>query len=179
VIAVEIDNETASREPAAGKAREALESALASDVAAVLSERYSSEAVKMDGEEIAFIVNAGEGGADFFEEASALLRRAGAAFRASYGLSFSAAVSGLVGEARNLTSARNQALGALKYRFVFGPGCVILPDMLKKNLASRQFDYDYSKRGSSRPCAATTWRGWRHASPGSCRTCMTSTTTTS
>jgi AraC-like DNA-binding protein len=144
VIAVEIDNEMVPRERVNTKTREALESALASDIAAVLSERYPNEAVKMEGEEIAFILNAGEGSSDFFGEASGLLRRAGAAFKAAYGTGFSAAASGLVGEAKELTNARNQAVESLKYRFIFGPGCVILPDMLKRNLTSRQFDYDYS-----------------------------------
>ena len=142
VISVKPDTE-ALQNGVGSQTREAMKSALSTDISSILSKRFHNEAVEMEGDEIAFIVSAGDGGSQFHSEASTLLRDADTVFKASCHASFSAAVSDLVRDVKELTKAYTQAADNLKYRFITGPGSVILPDALRKDRSSRQFDYSY------------------------------------
>jgi AraC-like DNA-binding protein len=143
VVTTKLDNESALQDRFDSETRNALKSAVGRELSREFSRQFRHETVEMEGNEVVSIANAGALDAESSVRVSNMLIRARTELKASYGVSFSAALCDYPGDFKGIAETYFQAANYLKYRFVLGPASVILPEMLRKNISARQFDYSY------------------------------------
>lgn len=145
VILLAIDRHKEFEEKNDVATRELLKFAIVNITTEILSGSFLNETVEMKNDEIAIIINTGKVSSGIYEQLSLLLKEAQRNVMEYYNISFTAVLSEETDKVNKLTPLYTQVVNYSMYRFIFGLMSVITPDMLTKNLAVVQHDYNYEK----------------------------------
>ena len=145
VILLVIDKHKEFEEKNDIKSRELLKFAIFNITSEILSGHFKYEIVEMKNDEIAVLINTVSDTSGIYEQLTAMLIEAQAKVMEYFKISFTAVLSEKTEKLNELTLLYNRAVNYSMYRFVFGSMSVITPEMLKRNLAAVQHDYNYEK----------------------------------
>lgn len=143
VIILRIDNYKHFQENNDLKTKEKVESTLISAISDSLSKSFINEAVEMEDNEIAVIINVSNDSEETYSTLAAILKNTQASMSDTCNVTFTAAISETTSDIKELTSIYNHAVDYSRYRFIVGLNSIIIPDTIKKNLAFKQLDYNY------------------------------------
>lgn len=124
------------------KTRDLIKFAIINIISELIADCCCCEAFEMKNDEIAIILNRENNGGQSYENLVSKVREAQNVVWKYYNISFTAVFSEERAQVSTITNLYNQAAGFAAYRFVFGPGSVILPEMLNINSFKADFKFE-------------------------------------
>lgn len=117
----------------------------------IVTAKYPCETVEMKQDHLVMLVSLTDGDEAAAPDMAELVQQVQEIVSRLYHVTFSAAVSEQVGDLALLSRSYAETLQFLQYKFVFGPGTVILPDRIRANEAqpdeqSAQFPAEWEKK---------------------------------
>ena len=104
----------------------------------LLENKFVCESVDMRRDHLVILLNVSDSKEDY-EQITRILREAREVVQQYYKISFTAALSNVIDDYRNLTLQYQTALQYSLYRIVYGKGSVIIPAMVAEQISNREF----------------------------------------
>lgn len=141
VATLKLDNQKELRQSFSTKDRETIRFAVINISSEIVSRSYPNEGLDLKDDHVALIVSVPPDDDRFHKQLSSLLTEAQETVKQYFKLTFTASVSGLAEQPKQLPSLYNSAQKMAIYRFIFGRCTVLTPKQVEPNERNPQTGY--------------------------------------